>query len=362
MTEMMKAVRFIEYGGPEVLEYGDYPQPGVGPQDVKVRVLATTISGYDIAFRAGRMAGARLPGRNALSLPMQLGRDTAGVVEEIGSEVRTFHVGDRVVGLTSPANPMSPMTMMGQGNLSTNIDIPGHTMFGSNAQFVSRPESYFLSLPENVSMVDAAAAMWAYGTSHRALVDRLQARLGETILIVGASGGMGSATLDLALGMGLRTIVTTRVAAKAEFLRERGAAEVVILNETDNAAESIRRVGGGGMGLDIAIDFSGDPTMHRLCVDVLRPGGRMVIGAGEQPKEMVPIRVSDIIKLEVSVHGVRGSNISDQLAVVKLLAQGKIKPAVGKIMNLSEIGRAHEMLASKTINGRIVLEPWPLVS
>ena len=255
-----------------MLQYGDYLQPQVGPQDVKVRVLATTISGYDITFRAGRMASARLPGRNALSLPMQLGRDTAGVVEEIGSEVRTFHVGDRVVGLTSPANPMSPMTMMGRGNLSTNIDIPGHTMFGSNAQFVSRPESYFLSLPENVSMVDAAAAMWAYGTSHRALVDRLQARLGETILIVGASGGMGSATLDLALGMGLRTIVTTRAAAKAEFLRERGAAEVVILNETDNAAESIRRVGGGGMGLDIAIDFSGDPTMHRLCVDVLRPG------------------------------------------------------------------------------------------
>ena len=195
----------------------------------------------------------------------------AGVVEEVGSEVRTFSVGDRLVGLTSPANPTSPMTMMGLGNLSTDIDIPGHTMFGSNAQFVSRPESYFLPLPEYVSMVDAAAAIWAYGTSHRALVDRLQARLGERILIIGALGGMGSATLDLAVGMGLRTIVTTRSAAKGEFLRERGAAEVAILNETDNAAETIRQLGGGDMGLDLAIDFSGDKKMHRLCIDALRP-------------------------------------------------------------------------------------------
>ena len=359
MMEMMKAARLFEYGGPDMLQYGDYPQPEVGPQDVKVRVLATTISGYDLKFRAGHMAGFRLPGRNALGLPMQLGRDTAGIVEEIGSEVRTFRVGDRVVGLTSPANSMSPMTMMGLGNLSTHIDIPGHTMFGSNAQFVSRPESYFLPLPENVSMVDAAAAIWAYGTSHRALVDRLQARLGETILIVGASGGMGSATLDLAVGMGLRTIVTTRSAAKGDFLRKRGAAEVAILTETDNAAETIRRLGGGDMGLDLAIDFSGDPIMQRLCIDVLRPGGRMVIGAGENPKERAPVSVNDFIRLELSIGGVRGSNISDQLAIVKLLVQGKIKPAVAKVMNLSEIATAHEMLAANTVNGRIVLEPWP---
>jgi putative oxidoreductase len=114
------------------------------------------------------------------------------------------------------------------------------------------------------------------------------------------------------------------------------------------------------MGLDLAIDFSGDPKMLRLCIDVLRPGGRMVIGAGEEnPREMVPVSVSDFIRLEVSINGVRGSNISDQLAIVRLLAQGQIKPAVATVMNLSEIVKAHEMLASNAVNGRIVLEPWP---
>jgi len=115
------------------------------------------------------------------------------------------------------------------------------------------------------------------------------------------------------------------------------------------------------MGLDLAIYFGGDPKMHRLCIDVLRPGGRMVIGAGDNPREMVPVSVSDFIRLEVSINGVRGSNISDQMAIVKLLAQGKIKPAVAKAMNLSEIVNAHEMLASNAVNGRIVLEPWPSV-
>lgn len=358
MNHMMKAVRIFEYGGPDVLRYDDYPQPEIGPHDIKVRVLATSISRFDLKFRVGRLAGFKLPGRRAFPLPMQLGRDTAGVVEEVGSEVTTFRIGDRVVGLTSPANPMSPMTIMGLGNLSTDIDIPGHTMFGSNAQFVARPESYFLHLPENVSMVDAAAAIWAYGTSHRALVDRLRARLGDTILIIGASGGMGSATLDLARAMGLRSIVTTRSAAKVDFLHESGATEIVVLSDDADTAKTIRQFGTGGMGLDLAIDYSGDPKMHRLCLDVLRPGGSFAVAAGEDPNAMFPVSERDLITLELNIYGCRGSNISDQQAIVRLLGEGKIKPAVAKVMKLSEVAAAHRLLESSEVNGRIVLEPW----
>jgi len=357
MTDMMKAVRIFEHGGPEVLCYDDYPQPIIGPRDVKVRVLATTISRFDIKYRMGDLAKVKLPGRRAFSMPMQLGRDTAGIVEGVGDEVRAFRVGDRVIGLTSPANPMSPLTIMGLGNLSTDIDLPGHTMFGSNAQYVARPEPYWLPLPENVGMIDAAAAMWAYGTSHRALMDRLRARFGDTILIIGASGGMGSATLDLARAMGLRTIVTTRFAAKQDFLRARGASEVVVLRDTEDAVETIRELG-GGLGLDSAVDYSGDPGMLRLCVDVLRPGGSLAIMAGEMADASMPVTVRDCIRLELSIHGGRGSNLCDQQAVVRLLAQQKIKPAVVAVMKLSEIAKAHELLESSEISGRIVIEPW----
>ena len=357
MTGLMKAARIFEYGGPEVLRYGDYPQPEVGSRDVKVRVLATSLSRFDLKYRAGRLAGARLPGRRAFPMPMQLGRDAAGIVEAVGDEVSAFRVGDRVVGLTSPANPMSPMTIMGLGNLSTDIDIPGHTMFGSNAQFVARPESYWLPLPEKVGMAEAAATIWAYGTSHRALVDRLGARLGETILIVGATGGMGSATLDLARAMGLRTIATTRAASKADFLRERGASEVVVLSDAGDAVEAIREFG-GGMGLDLAIDYSGDTKMQRLCIDVLRPGGCFAVVAGEDINATFPASAGDLLKLELSIVGCRGSNISDQQAIVRLLAQGEIRPAIAAVMKLSEIAAAHARLEASEVNGRIVLEPW----
>jgi NADPH:quinone reductase-like Zn-dependent oxidoreductase len=355
MMNTMKAVRLFEYGGPEVLRFADYPQPDVGPNDVKVRVLASTISQFDVKYRKGIIAKIKLPGRKTFPMPMQLGRDTAGVVEEVGSDVDNFRVGDRVVGLTSPANPMSPLSIMGLGNLSSDIDLPGHTMFGSNAQYVARPASYWLPLPENVGMVDAAAAMWAYGTSHRVLLDRLKSRFGDTILIIGASGGMGSATLDLAHAMGLRTIVTSRSQDGVAFLRDRGASEVVILD--DDAAEKIRKIG-GGIGLDAAVDFSGDLAMIRLCVDVLRPGGSLAIMAGENNKGPMPIEVADCIGLELNLCGGRGANISDQQAVVRLLAQREIKPAVAAVMKLSEITQAHEMLEAGGVRGRIVLEPW----
>ena len=355
MTNTMKAVRLSEYGGPEVLHYADYPVPDVGPRDVMVRVLASTISQFDVKYRKGLIAKTKLPGRKAFPMPMQLGRDTAGIVEEVGSDVNNFRVGDRVVGLTSPANPMSPLTIMGLGNLSSDIDLPGHTMFGSNAQFVARPESYWLPLPDNVELVDAAAAMWAYGTSHRVLLDRLKSRFGDTILIVGASGGMGSATLDLARSMGLRTIVTSRSQDDVAFLQDRGASEVVVLD--DNAAKRIREIG-GGLGLDSAVDFSGAFEMIRLCVDVLRPGGSLAVMAGEQHEGPMPITVIDCVGLELNLCGGRGSNLSDQQAVVRLLAQGEIKPSVAAVMKLSEIKQAHEMLEAGGVRGRIVLEPW----
>ena len=352
----MKAVRLFDYGGPDVLRYEDYPQPDFGPRDVKVRVLATTISQFDVKYRKGVLAKVKLPGRKAFPMPMQLGRDTAGVVEEVGSEVDRFKVGDHVVGLTSPSNSMSPLSIMGLGNLSTEVDLPGHTMFGSNAQYVARPASYWLPLPKEVGMVEAAAAMWSYGTSHRALLDRLRVRFDDTILIIGASGGMGSATLDLARAMGLRSIVTSRSGDDVDFLHERGATEVVVLGGDDTAGKV--RALDGGLGLDSAIDFSGDLGMIKLCLDVLRPGGSLAVMAGENTEGPLPITIADCMMLELNLVGGRGSNISDQQAVVRLLAQGEIKPAVAAVMKLSEIARAHEMLEAGGVRGRIVLEPW----
>ena len=353
----MKAARIFEFGGPEVFRFADYPQPEVGAFDVKVRVLASTICRFDLKYRAGDLQKFNLPGRRPMPMPMQLGRDTAGVVEAVGDEVRAFRPGDRVVGLVTPTNPLSRLTMMGLGNLSTDVDVPGHQMFGSNAQFVSRPESFWLPLPDGVGMVEAAASLWSYATAHRLLLDRLKMRLGDTILVVGGSGGMGSATLDLARAMGLRAVATTRLASKADFLRQCGASDVVVLKDLSLTLPEIRNLT-GGFGLDGAIDYSGDPAMIRLCVDSLRPGGGLV-PLGSESEAALPISVSDCVRLELNLLGGRGSNISDQLAIIRLLEQKRIKPAVDRVMKLSEIQDAHRRLEAESVLGRIVLEPWP---
>jgi len=331
----MKAVRLFAHGGPEVLTYGDFPEPDLGDGDVLVRVLATTVSRWDVKYRIGNAGGA-------LKLPMQPGRDAAGIVEAVGKSVRSLKPGDRVVGLVHPVSTTGESLY------------PGHATFGGNAQFVARPEAHWLPLPAEVEPAEAAAAMWSYATSHRILLDRLQARLGQTLFVVGASGGMGTAIIDLARATGVRTVAVTRSARKEAFLREMGASAVVVLPRD---AAAIRAQAAPG-GCDHAIECSGDPPMIRLCVDMLRRGGTLVPVAAEGPPTPLPVTVADCTRLELTIRGARASTLDNQRAVLALLGERRIRPAIHAVMPLSELRLAHQRLEAGEVLGRILLDPW----
>jgi NADPH:quinone reductase-like Zn-dependent oxidoreductase len=218
----MKAVRVCEFGGPEKLIYGDYPMPEVGPYDVLVKVMATTVSRWDVKYREGEIHkmgrlmtshGGHI-GRKPFPLPMQLGRDAAGEVVGVGEAVTTFRPGDRVVGLVHPENSNSLEAIRGLGNLSTGVDLPGHTAFGGNAQYVSRSHADWLPIAESVSYDEIAAAMWACSTAHHIVNGRLNVRPNDSVLVTGASGGMGTATMQVARLAGATVIATTRSAEK----------------------------------------------------------------------------------------------------------------------------------------------------
>jgi NADPH:quinone reductase-like Zn-dependent oxidoreductase len=203
----MKAVRLFEFGGPEKLVYGDYPMPQPGPGDVLVKVLATSVSRWDLKYRSGEVHAfygkatghhGGIHGRRAFPMPMQLGRDTAGEVAAVGEGVTTVKPGDRVLGLTNPENTASLASIRGLGNLSGGIDLPGHTMFGGYAQFVARPESYWIKVRSDLDLDQGAAAMWLCATAHRIVADRLDVRMNDRVLITGAASGMGTATIKLA--------------------------------------------------------------------------------------------------------------------------------------------------------------------
>jgi NADPH:quinone reductase-like Zn-dependent oxidoreductase len=341
MSQMMKAVRLFAHGGPEALTYTDFPQPEIGPTDVLVRVLATTVSRWDVKYRIGEV---RTGGGNLFKLPMQPGRDAAGVVEAVGDKVTSFKPGDRVVGLVHPVSAAGESLY------------PGHNTFGGNAQFVARPESHWLPLPAQVEPTEAAAAMWSYATSRRILLERLKSRLGDTIFVVGGTGGMGSAILDLAGAMGVSVIAVTRSGTKADFLHKLGAKDVIVLPRQD-AVAAIRACAPQG-GCDGAVDCSGDHTMMRLSIDVLRRGGTFVPVASEGPPAPIPVTVADLTRLELNIRGARASLLDDQRAVLSLLAQRRISPAIYAVMPLSELRLAHQRLESGEVCGRIVLDPW----
>jgi NADPH:quinone reductase-like Zn-dependent oxidoreductase len=279
-----------------------------------------------------------------------------GVVEAVGENVRQFKVGDHVVGLPHPENPACPLAIRGFGNLSTGISYPGHSMFGGNAQYVARPESYWMPLPEGVAPAAAAGAMWSYATAHRILNDRLDARLNDVILVTGTSGGMGSALVDLARLAGARAIGVTRSPAKVEFLRQMGAAHVVV-GASERAAAEIKEFT-DGLGVDGAVEFTGNQDLARLCIAAMRPGGTLVTAGADWSGAPFPIMDQDFVRLELTIRGIRGSKLDDQRVVLDLLRRGAIKPAIFAVMPLSRVARAHDLLERSEVNGRIVLDPW----
>src|ERR1700735_1746568 len=182
------AVRLFEYGGPEKLICGEYDLPPLGERDVLIKNFAGSVSRWDVKYRAGDLARYQLPGRAPFPLPQQLGRDAAGGVGAAGAK---FAPGDRVIGVTRPEDPDGVETARGLGNLSRNLAIPGHQAFGSYAQYLVRDEQMWLRLPDGVDYEQAGVALWPFSSSHRVVRDRLKVRLGDIVLIAGASGGMG---------------------------------------------------------------------------------------------------------------------------------------------------------------------------
>ena len=270
-----KAVRLFEYGGPEKLVFGDYPLPQLGERDVLVKNHAGSVSRWDVKYRAGDLTRYQLPGRAPFPLPQQLGREAAGEVVAAGRAVIRFKPGDPVIGVTHPEDPDAPETARGLGNLSRNLAIPGHQAFGSYAQYLVRDERMWLPLPDGVDFEQAGVALWPFSSSHRVVRDRLKVRVGDTVLITGASGGMGQATLQLAKLAGARVIATTRHAGKAATCAT--SAPTRWWSPPTRSAPAPRCSRLTGDGVDHAVDYTGNPEMLRLLVGVMRLGGTLVV-------------------------------------------------------------------------------------
>jgi NADPH2:quinone reductase len=324
----MKAVRIHEYGGPDVLVYEDVPKPEPGAAQVLVRVEAATVNPRDVAVRENRFPTPKQP-------PKIIGSDGAGVVEAVGAEVTNVVTGERVF-----------YSGLGVGSE------------GSYAEYVVIAGAQAVPIPEGLSFSDAAAIGMAFPAAYYGLVRRGAVQAGETVLVQGAAGGVGSASVQLAKALGATVIATVAGAEEAELVRSLGADDVIDYKTEDVVARALELTGGKGVDL-----------VHEMVVSVNLPadvrlvatGGRIVCtGQGPLPEATVPIGealAKDATLLFMNLNNAKRAGVAAIAAeIAAMAAAGKVRPVIGETLPLAEARRAHEHLGGPHL-GKIVLIP-----
>jgi len=318
----MKAIRVSEFGEPKVLRLEDVPTPRPGPDQVLVRMHAIGVNPVETYIRAGTYA--RLP-----ALPYTPGNDGAGVIEQIGPDVSEFKAGDRVYTA---------------GSLS-----------GTYAEFALGKTEQVHRLPENVSFPQGAAMGTPYATAYRGLFQRADATSGETVLVHGASGGVGTAAVQLARARGLRVFGTAGSDEGLKLAREQGAHEVFDHRAPDHFERIMKAT--GGRGVDVIVEVLANVNLEKD-LTILAKGGRVVIIGSRGRVEIDP---RDAMQRDADIRGMVMPNTppadlaSIHAALVAGLENGTLRPVIGKQFLLAEAAQAHSAVMEPGALGKIVL-------
>jgi NADPH2:quinone reductase len=321
-TKAMKAVRVHEFGEPKVLQLEEVPTQQPGPGEVLVRIHAAGVNPVETYIRAGTYA--RLP-----ELPYTPGNDGAGVVEQVGSNVTEFKPGDRVY--------------------------TGGSMTGTYAEFALCKKEQVHPLPANVSFAQGAAMGTPYATAYRALIPRADAKPGETVLVHGASGGVGTAAVQLARAHGLRVFGTAGSEEGLKLVREQGAHEAFDHRAPDHFEHIMKAT--GGHGVDVIVEMLANVNLGHDLTILAKSGRVVIIGS----RGRVEINPRDTMQRDADVRGMILPNTppvemaSIHAALVAGLENGSLHPMIGKEFRLAEAAQAHRAVMEKGAMGKIVL-------
>ena len=341
----MKAVRFHEHGGPEVLQYEDASDPKINADEALVRVRACALNHLDLFVRAGAVPGLELP-----HIP---GSDIAGVVEDVGADVEGYQAGDPIVVNPSLSCGDCEYCRMGEDSLCASFSIVGEHADGGYAELVKAPARNLMKMPEGFSFEEAAAAPLTFLTAWRMLVTRARLRAGEDILVLGASGGVGTAAVQIAKLAGARVFATAGSGEKLQRLEELGADELINYRDVDFSKEVYKRT--GKRGVDVVVENVGEATF-KGSVRALRKGGRLVTcGATTGPKGEVDLRL--LFWNQVELIGSTMGTRAEFDAVMNLVWQRKLAPIVHRTFPLSEAQAAQEAMRDGDFFGKLVLLP-----
>jgi NADPH:quinone reductase-like Zn-dependent oxidoreductase len=342
----MKALCFMEHGGPDVLHYDDVPDPSPGQGEVLVRVRACALNHLDIWIRRG-WPGLRL------EMPHWGGSDIAGEIAGLGSGVSGWQVGQRVVIDPGVNTVADEFTRRGEHSVSPGYKILGEQLRGGLAEYVAAPAANLVPVPEGVAFPTAAAPLLVTLTAWRMLVHRAKLRAGETVLVVGAGGGVNNMAIQLAKLAGATTFVVAGNEKKGAQARELGADVVLDRSRVDWSQEILRLT--GKRGVDVVVDNVGAATLDASIRAVARGGRIVIVGNTTGPLKEIDIRY--IFVKQISIIGSTMGSHQDFLEITALLWAGKLKPVIHQVLPLSQGRGAFVLMERGEQFGKIVLTP-----
>lgn len=322
MKDTMKAMVLGRFGGADAFELRDVPVPDVAPRQVRVRVHATAVNPLDYQIRRGDYA-------DYVPLPAIIGHDISGVIEEVGSHVTEFGVGDEVY--------YTPRIFGGEGSYAeqhvADVDLVGRK-------------------PENLSHLEAASLTLVGGTVWEAFVTRAHLAVGETILIHGGAGGVGTIAIQIAKAIGARVITTARAVDHA-FVRSLGADEAIDFTSADyvEAVSTLTR----GHGVNVVFDTIGGDTLTRSPLALADSGRVVSLVDIAQPQNLVEAWGRNAAYHFVFTRQNRGKLD----ALTNLVERGLVKPVLGAILPLARMGEAHELLENTSayaMRGKVAID------
>ena len=342
----MKAAYFLQHGGPEVMEYDDRPAPEPKPGEALVRIKAAAMNRVDKWVRDG-WPGLRL------SLPHILGSDGAGVVESVGAGVTRVAAGDRVAINTNIGCGACEMCLAGCDNLCANWRLLGESVGGTDAEYVAVHERQLLHLPDGFPFEQAAAAGLVFHTAWHSLVTRGNLRAGESVLIVGAGGGVNTASIQIAKHIGCTVYVIGSDESKLEKAKALGA-DVLIDRSKEDWGKKVFQLT-DKRGVDVVVDNVGAATMMSS-LRAARKGGRVLtVGNTAGPKFEFDNRY--LFAKHLSLIGSTMGTLADFAQVMSLVFAGKFRAPIDSVFPLKDICAAHEKMDRGDVFGKIVLTP-----
>lgn len=340
----MKAIRFHAFGGPEVLKYEDVPDPVVRKDQVLVRVKSVALNHLDLFVREG------VPG---VPLPQIPGSDIAGDVVDVGEYISDVKVGTRVLLAPMSFCGHCERCMRGEQNFCPEFSVLGYRVPGGDAELIAVPRWSVIPIPEGFTYDEAAAVPLVFLTAWHMLVGRAKIQPGQTVLVLGAGSGVGSAAIQIAKLWNCTVITTAGGEAKLEKGRDLGA-DYVIDHYKQKISDEVKKITSKA-GVDVVFEHVGKATWTES-MKSLRPGGTIVTcGATTGGETALDLRV--LFAKQFSFLGSFMGTMGELHAVLKHVFAGRLKPVVDRSFPLREAAEAHKYLASSSMFGKVILNP-----